>query len=165
MLSKAMIAKTCLLLALIPAGAFAQFDAATVSGVVHDPANAVVVNSRVTLENLATGVRKTQLTDQNGSYTFVDVQIGRYRLRAEAPGFKAAIAEDFGVSVNAHQRVDVQLQVGEVTESVQVTGAAVALETDSSSRGHVIANASIVNLPLNGRSYADLALLAPGVRK
>jgi len=160
-----MIAKTCLLLALIPAGAFAQFDAATVSGVVHDPANAVVVNSRVTLENLATGVRKTQLTDQNGSYTFVDVQIGRYRLRAEAPGFKAAIAEDFGVSVNAHQRVDVQLQVGEVTESVQVTGAAVALETDSSSRGHVIANASIVNLPLNGRSYADLALLAPGVRK
>src|SRR4029079_5236832 len=57
------------------------------------------------------------------------------------------------------------LVVGSVTESVEVVGAASVIETDSSSRGHVITNQSIVNLPLNGRSYADLALLAPGVRK
>src|SRR5262249_8139348 len=117
------------------------------------------------LENVATGVLKTANTDQNGSYTFFDVKIGRYKLKAEAQGFKAAVAEEFTVTVNAHQRVDLQLEVGAVTESVQVTGAASVVETDSSSRGHVIANESIVNLPLNGRSYADLALLAPGVRK
>jgi hypothetical protein len=145
--------------------AFAQFDTATVSGVVHDQANAVVVNSKVTLENVATGVVKIGSTDQNGSYTFFDVKIGRYKLKAEAPGFKAALAEEFAVTIGAHQRVDLQLVVGSVTESVEVVGAASAIETDSSSRGHVIANQSIVNLPLNGRSYADLALLAPGVRK
>jgi Carboxypeptidase regulatory-like domain/TonB-dependent Receptor Plug Domain len=145
--------------------AFAQFDTATVSGVVRDQATAVVAGSKVTLENTATGVVKTTNTDQNGSYTFFDVKIGRYKLKAEAQGFKAAVAEEFTVTVNAHQRVDLQLEVGAVTESVEVVGAAAAIETDSSSRGHVIANQQIVNLPLNGRSYADLALLAPGVRK
>ena len=153
-------------LALLSAGAsFAQFDTATVSGIVRDQAQAVVTGSKVTLESVSTAVVKTATTDQNGSYTFFDVKIGRYKLKAEAAGFKAAIAEEFTVTVNAHQRVDLQLQIGAVTESVEVVGAAAAVETDSSSRGHVIANAAIVNLPLNGRSYADLALLAPGVRK
>src|SRR5713226_5762204 len=155
----------CALVCLTLGASFAQFDTATVSGVVRDQAGAVVVNSKVTLENVATGVLKTTNTDQNGSYTLFDVKIGRYKLKAEAPGFKAAQAEEFTVTVNAHQRVDLQLQVGAVTETVEVAGAASAVETDSSSRGHVIANQSIVNLPLNGRSYADLALLAPGVRK
>jgi hypothetical protein len=144
---------------------FAQFDTTTVSGVVRDQAQAVVAGSKVTLESVSTGVVKSASTDQNGSYTFFDVKIGRYRLRAEAPGFKAALAEEFTVNVNARQRVDLQLQIGAVTESVEVLGAASLIETDTSSRGHVIANAAIVNLPLKGRSYADLALLAPGVRK
>src|SRR5258708_5244508 len=153
-------------LAVLSAGlGFAQFDTATVSGVVHDQAQAVVPGSKVTLESVTTGVVKTATTDQNGSYTFFDVKTGRYKLKAEAQGFKAAVAEEFTVTVNAHQRVDLQLQIGAVTESVEVVGAASAIETDSSSRGHVIANVAIVNLPLNGRSYADLALLAPGVRK
>jgi hypothetical protein len=165
MLQQSRFVRTCALLLFGTGALFAQFDTATVSGVVRDQANAVVTNSKVTLENVATGVVKTGSTDQNGSYTFFDVKIGRYKLKAEAAGFKAAVAEEFTVTVNAHQRVDLQLQVGSITESVEVVGAASAIETDSSSRGHVIANQSIVNLPLNGRSYADLALLAPGVRK
>src|SRR6185369_9855787 len=132
----------------------AQFDTATVSGVVRDPAQSVVTGGRVTLESVSTGVVKTANTDQNGSYTFFDVKIGRYKLKAEAPGFKAAVAEEFTVTVNAHQRVDLELQIGAVTESVEVAGAASAIETDSSSRGHVIGSTAIVNLPLNGRSYA-----------
>lgn len=165
MFQKPRFANTFALLLLTAAGGFAQFDTATVSGVVRDPAAAVVPNSKLTLDSVATGVLKTTVTDQNGSYTFFDVKIGRYKLKAEAPGFKAAAAEEFTVTVNAHQRVDLQLQVGSVTETVEVVGAASAVETDSSSRGHVIGNQAIVNLPLNGRSYADLALLAPGVRK
>ena len=134
---------------LMMAGAgFAQFDTATVSGVVRDPAGAVITNSKVTLDSVATGVNKNTTTDQNGSYTFFDVKTGRYTLKAEAPGFKAAVAEEFTVTVNAHQRVDLQLEVGAVTESIEVAGAASAIETDSSSRGHVIANQSIVNLRL-----------------
>jgi hypothetical protein len=144
---------------------WAQFESATVLGEVRDQANSVVPASKVTLENVATGVSKVVATDGNGNYTFFDVRPGTYRLKAEAPGFKAALAEQFVVTVNARQRVDLQLQVGAVTEEVTVTGAASAVETDSSSRGQVVANASITNLPLNGRSYADLALLVPGVRK
>jgi hypothetical protein len=164
-MQKSRFASICALLLFSASAGFAQFDTASVSGMVRDQAGAVVTNSKVTLESVATGVLKTANTDQNGSYTFFDVKIGRYKLKAEAQGFKAAVAEEFTVTVNAHQRVDLQLQVGAVTETVEVTGAASAVETDSSSRGHVIANESIVNLPLNGRSYADLALLAPGVRK
>src|SRR5215813_9050245 len=164
-MQKSRFAPVCALLLFSAAASFAQFDTASVTGVVRDPAGAVITNIKVTLENVATGVVKTALTDQNGSYTFFDVKIGRYKLKAEAQGFKAAVAEEFTVTVNAHQRVDLQLQIGAVNESVEVVGAASAIETDSSSRGHVIANTQIVNLPLNGRSYADLALLAPGVRK
>src|SRR5262245_18615058 len=130
---------SCLAVLVCPA-AFAQFDSATVSGVVRDPAAAAVPSSRVTLENVATGVRKVSATEQNGSYTFFDVPIGRYKLKAEALGFKVAVAEAFTVTVNAHQRVDLQLQVGDVAETVEVRGAASDVETDSSSRGHVIAN-------------------------
>src|SRR2546422_7785034 len=74
---------------------FGQFDTATVSGVVRDQAQAVVPGSKVTLESIAIGVVKSAITDQNGSYTFFDVKIGRYRLKAEATGFKAAVAEEF----------------------------------------------------------------------
>src|SRR6202022_3396910 len=101
---------TCVFIGLLASVGFAQFDAATVIGLVRDQASAVVGNSKESLENLATGVTKTTETDQNGNYPFFDVRPGRYRLKAEAPGFKAAVAEPFTVTVNAHQRVDLQLQ-------------------------------------------------------
>src|SRR5262249_30455442 len=146
-MQKSRFASICALLLFSAGASFAQFDTASVSGVVRDQAGAVVTTSKVTLESVATGVVKTTNTDQNGSYTFFDVKIGRYKLKAEAQGFKAAVAEEFSVTVNAHQRVDLQLQVGAITETVEVAGAASVVETDSSSRGHVIANQSIVNLP------------------
>ena len=152
------------LLLLLPS-LFAQFDTATVIGTVRDQGSAVVVNSKVTLTNTGTGVTKATTTDSNGNYTFFDVRIGKYTLRAESTGFKVAVAAEFTVSVNAHQRVDLNLQVGDVSERVVVEAAASAIETDSSSRGQVINQDAIVNLPLNGRSYADLTLLVPGARK
>src|SRR5436853_7564203 len=135
MLQSSRLVSLCALVLLLAGASFAQFDTATVSGVVVDPAQAVVAGSRVTLESVATGVVKTATTDQNGSYTFFDVKIGRYKLKAEAQGFKAAVAEEFTVTVNARQRVDLTLQVGAVTETVEVAGAASAGETDSSSGG------------------------------
>ena len=143
----------------------AQFDTATVIGTVRDQAGAVVVNSKVTLSSVGTGVIKSTSTDANGNYTFFDVRIGKYTLRAESTGFKVAVASEFTVSVNAHQRVDLNLQVGDVSERVVVESAASAIEMDSSNRGQVVNQDAIVNLPLNGRSYADLTLLVPGARK
>ncbi|MDQ2946265.1 MAG: TonB-dependent receptor [Acidobacteriota bacterium] len=154
----------CLLI-LATSTAFAQFDTASVIGTVRDQTGAVVNNSKVTLQSVDTGVNNNTNTDANGDFTFLNVRVGKYTLRAEAPGFKAAVASEFTVTVSARQRVDLNLQLGATTETVDVQGGAVLLETDSSDRGTVINTQAIVNLPLNGRSYADLTLLSPGVRK
>lgn len=160
-----MAQKLSVLLLLIAPALFAQFDSATVLGTIKDPQGNVVANSKVTLSNIATGVQQSANTDTAGDYQFFNVRIGEYTLKAESAGFKTATAKAFKVTVNARQRVDLSLEVGQVTESVEVSGAAAVLETDSSERGQVIATRQILDLPLNGRSYADLALLAPGVRK
>src|SRR5262245_21391351 len=143
----------------------AQFDTAAVLGTAYDSANLPIPGSSVTLTSIETGVSQSTVTNESGDYQFFNVRIGRYKVNAEAPGFKSATAEEFTVTVNARQRVNLNLELGNVTESVTVQEAVVQLETDSSSRGTIIGNRQIVDLPLNGRSYADLALLAPGVRK
>ncbi|MDW8131698.1 MAG: carboxypeptidase regulatory-like domain-containing protein, partial [Bryobacterales bacterium] len=151
------------LLAAAPLGG--QFETATVLGTIRDPSGAVVAAAKVTLENLETGISATTQTDEMGNYHFFNVRVGTYRVRAEAPGFKQAVADAFTVTVAARQRVDLKLEVGTATESITVTGAALALETETSSRGTIVSTQQVVNLPLNGRAYADLALLAPGVRR
>jgi hypothetical protein len=145
--------------------ALAQFDTAEVLGTVRDKSESVVANAAVELTNQNTGIKATATTDANGNYAFSNVKIGTYSLTAEAPGFSRGEARDITVNVNARQRVDLVLQVGTVTETVEVTGAASALQTDSSERGQVVSQQAIVELPLNGRAYSDLALLTTGVLK
>ena len=117
------------------------------------------------LTNKATGISATSVTDTNGSFQFLNVRVGTYSLKAELQGFTTAVAENVTVTVNARQRVDLTMKVGNIGETVEVVGAARLLESESSDRGQVIGKEQIVNLPLNGRAYADLALLSPGVRK
>ncbi len=145
--------------------ALAQFESAAVLGTVRDASGGALAGARVTLVNTGTGVTQNTTTDQAGDYIFPSVRIGSYKVTGEATGFKTAEAQPFTLSVNARQRVDLTMQVGEVTEKVLVEAAAEQLETETSSRGTVVTTQNIVNLPLNGRSYADLALLAPGVRR
>ena len=142
----------------------AQFDTATVVGTVRDDSNAVVPGATITLTNLDTGIGTTRITDANGTYEFVTVRAGRYKIAAELQGFSTATAEDVQVAVGARQRVELQLRPGNLTETVEVVGAATRLETDSSQRGQVITSEQAVQLPLNGREYSALALLSPGVR-
>src|ERR1035438_3642141 len=141
----------------------AQFDA-SVLGTVTDPTTAAVARAKVKLDNLKTGVSDSAETDSNGTYRFLNVPVGQYRVTAQASGFKTVTTEEFTVAVEARQRVDIRLVVGEVTATVTVNDSAATLETDTSNRGQVIQHEAIVDLPLNGRAYADLALLAPGVR-
>ena len=143
----------------------AQFDSGTVLGTIHDPSGAVVGAAKVALTNTKTGIVMNTQTDGAGNYQFLNVPIGTYTVAASLTGFKTAVAEEFTVTVTARQRVDLSLAVGDTTQTVEVKAAAAALETDSSDRGQIINKVTIVDLPLNGRSYADLALLAPGVRK
>jgi hypothetical protein len=142
-----------------------QFETAVVLGTVRDPSGQVVPGAGVTLVNLETGIRSETTTGETGDYQFLNVRIGRYRVSAEKAGFSVAVADDVSVTVNARQRVDLTLQVGQVTETVQVTEGVVTVESDSTDRGQIIHRKQIVELPLNGRNYADLALLTTGVRR
>ena len=146
----------CLCVLLHPTPAAAQFETATVLGTVKDPTGKVVPAAKVVLESPATGIETLGATDELGGYQFLNVKIGSYRVRVEAPGFKTATTPDFVVTVNARQRVDLSVEIGQTVETITVVGGVRPLETDSSDRGHVISADSIVNLPLNGRSYADL---------
>ena len=155
----------CLLFISAANTALAQFDSATVLGTVRDSNGAALPGVTVTLKNIDTGLSVTGQSDGDGNFQFTNVRIGNYRVSAEKQGFSTAVAERVNVTVNARQRVDLTMQPGAVTESVVITDAAQLLETDSSGRGQVVQREQIVNLPLNGRSYANLALLTPGVRE
>jgi hypothetical protein len=149
---------------LLPVTARAQFDSATVLGNVTDQQGAALPGATITLTNLATGIVATTTSEATGAYQFLNVRIGTYKIEAELAGFSTAVLPSVTVTVSARQRVDLTLAVGGVGETVEVTGARL-LESESSDRGQVIAHEQIVNLPLNGRAYADLALLSPGVRQ
>lgn len=145
--------------------AWGQFDTASVLGSIKDPNGAAVPSASVTLNNLAKGISSTRTTDANGDYEFSNVLPGEYSLTASASGFQTSQTEHFTVTVGARQRVGLILKLGGDTETVTVSGAASLLETDTSDRGETIQSREAVTLPLNGRSYADLSILVPGVRK
>ncbi|MGA2832660.1 MAG: TonB-dependent receptor [Terracidiphilus sp.] len=149
-------------LAVFAAGARAQFDTATVLGIVTDPSGAVVSHSQVALRNTATGALSTATSDDRGEFRFIDVPIGPYELKVTAPGFQAATAK-FELSVGAHQRVNVPLKVGTAAATVTTTAEATLLETESSERGQVVNEREIAELPLNGREYSQLVELTAGV--
>ena len=154
----------CLLLAgLHPA--FGQFETASVLGYVHDASGASVPGAKVSLTNEQTKAVVTAQTNGQGAYEFTDVKIGQYMVTAEHAGFDQSTTPPFTVQVNARQRVDVNLKTGSQNETITVSAAAVLLETDSTERGQVIGTREVENLPLNGRAYADLAALIPGVRR
>lgn len=98
-------------------------------------------DSKVTLVSVDTGVIRTATTNDEGNYEFLNVRIGRYTVSGEVEGFKKASSDSFQLTVGARQRVDLTLQVWATFESVTVTGAATALETETSSRGTVIGSA------------------------
>src|SRR6476661_2556896 len=127
-----------------PICVLAQFDTAAVLGTVRDGNGGTIANAKITVRNTATGITTQTNTDAAGDYIFPAVKIGTYEVRAEAPGFSAAVAANVNVTVNARQRVDLTLQIGQVTEVVNVIETTPMLETDSSSKGQVVGQRQIV---------------------
>jgi outer membrane receptor protein involved in Fe transport len=144
---------------------FAQFETSEVVGTVRDPSGAPIAKAKVTLANQDTGIQAVTSTGDNGDYDFLNVKVGRYTVTVEKEGFSKFVTNDVRVDVEARQRVDAQLAVGVVTNSVTVEAAASALETDSSEHSQVINTQQVAELPLNGRNYADLALLSTNTIK
>jgi hypothetical protein len=141
----------------------AQFANQEISGFVTDPSDAAVPNARVFARHLATGRTQATTSDTRGYYVFLDVPIGDYAVVVEAPGFKRTIQIGVKVSVSAKITVPIRLDVGDVKESVSVSANALQVETSGGEMGRLITGEQAANLPLNGRSFAQLLALVPGV--
>src|SRR5262245_55555799 len=142
---------------------YAQFETATLTGTVTDAGGGVVQNAAIKTVNEATNVEATATSNTDGRYVFTGLRPGTYRISVTASGFKQYVSAGLPLQVNQAARLDIQLAVGAVTEEVSVTAEAPVLESESSSRGAVIDQQKMVELPLNGRDYNQLALLSPGV--
>ena len=142
---------------------YAQVAGATLSGAVTDASGAVIPNCQMSVKNVATGVTRSVATDGDGFYTVPNLLPGTYDVTVTAPGFKTAVRSGITLTVGAQQLLNISLQVGQATQTVEVTGAATAVQLASSSIGAVVSSNTVVDLPLNGRSWADLAQLQASV--
>ena len=134
-----------------------------ITGVVTDPSAAVVSGATVTVTNPQTNFTRSAATNASGNYTFPALQPGVYNVKVESPGFPAEIRSGVQLQVEQVARIDFQLKVGAVAETVEVTGGAPLLTTESATVGTVIDNQRIVDLPLNGRNFVQLIALSPNV--
>jgi hypothetical protein len=137
----------CLCLVLMLPALFAQQDSGVIAGSAIDPAGAVIPGVIVKFVNAGTNQTTTLTTDQNGQFTATALKIGTYRL-ATVAGFKKIVEDGIEVRVQDRLQIDLHMQVGEVSETVEVAGAAPLLQTQTSSLGQVMETKSITDLPL-----------------
>jgi len=137
--------------------------AGSVSGTVTDASGSVLPYASVTLQEVNTGFSYSVQTDSRGFYTLPVLPVGRYQLRAEAPGFEVYLRSGIVLDTNAALTIDVVLQPGTVHQTVTVADNALHIETTSTQTGQVIGGRQMTAVPLNGRSYTDLLALQPGV--
>jgi hypothetical protein len=135
----------------------------TISGIVTDPTGGLVVGATVTATNTQTGVRAVVQTDRSGVYSFPDLAVGTYDLEVEQKGFKTFQQSRIVIDANSAIKIDVKLELGEISEKVTVESQAVHVETQSTQMGEVINSQKMTAVPLNGRDFTNLLSLQPGV--
>ena len=141
----------------------AQIGSGALAGIVVDQAGAAVPGVTVTVTAVATAVSRTTVTSQKGDYVVPGLAPGTYRIRVELSGFRPLAREGIRLATGETVRLDVQLEVGALTEVITIVDDAPLLRSETSGLGHVVDNRRIVDLPLNGRSFISLASLVPGV--
>src|SRR5438132_5022988 len=135
---------------------------AQVSGTVKDQSGAVLPGVEITVTQTDTGITRSAVTNETGSYVLPNLAIGPYRVEAGLPGFRTYVQTGIVLQVNSSPVINVVLEVGQVAETVEVQANAAMVETRTSTVGSVIENERILELPLNGRNVTDLITLAGG---
>ena len=134
-----------------------------ITGVVSDSTGAVIVGAKVTATNTGTNAARTAVTNDSGIYSFPAMQPGAYTLKVEMAGFKSFNETGIRLQVQQTARIDVAMEVGEVTQTIEVSGGGALLTTENATVGTVIENKRIVDLPLNGRNFLQLVAVSPNV--
>ncbi|HUA58050.1 MAG TPA: TonB-dependent receptor, partial [Verrucomicrobiae bacterium] len=148
---------------LAAAGLRAQNATGKIAGNVVDPTGAVIASAKVTVTNIATQISKQTSTDKDGFYQVAELPIGRYEVAAEAPGFARVVVQPKNsLEINQTLRVDLNLEVGNVKDTITIEAAASAVETENSTMGTTVDGNAVYELPLNGRNTLDLLSTQPG---
>jgi hypothetical protein len=146
----------------LTAAGLAQTVTASITGTVTDASGAPIANAKIVATNSATALTYSALANGAGVYNIPFLPVGSYNAVAENPGFKKATIGPFTLEVNQIARIDFQMEVGELTQSVEVSSSAPILQTESTATGDSINSTKLTSLPLNGRNFATLTLLIPG---
>jgi hypothetical protein len=144
-------------------GASAQTTQGGIAGTVRDEKGADISGAKITVTNEATGLQREMATEGNGIFRAMALPSGKYEVRAEAPGFSTASVKAVEVGVDQIRTIDVVLRVGARAEVIEVQSDAALTQTETSHVGAIIDNRKVEDLPLNGRDFAQLARLNPGV--
>ncbi len=146
----------------LPATSSAQTATGQITGTVRDSTGAVMSDVKVSVTNQQTGLTRQTTTGNNGDYVIPLLPVGVYVVTGEKAGFKLAVNSDVALTVDQVQRVDIALDTGNVTETVEVKASAQVLDTGSASVGHTITEKQVTDLPLNGRNFLQLLFLGAG---
>ena len=141
---------------------WAQKDAGSLTGSVKDSSGAVIAGARVTAVDAERGTTLSATTDNQGEYVLTPLKVGQYQITVEKPGFKKAVAGPITLQVQQRAVVDLKMEVGSISQEVVVSAEAKQLETETSELGQVVNGQEMKTLPLNGRNFAQLALLSAG---
>jgi hypothetical protein len=150
---------TLLFCVLAPSGIWAQ-STAQISGTAMDPSGAVLPGVEVTVTQTATGLTRTVITNETGSYVMPNLPVGPYRLEAGLPGFRTYVQSGIVLQVSANPVINAILEVGQVSETVEVQADANLVETRTTGISQIIDNTRVLELPLNGRQVTELVLLS-----
>jgi hypothetical protein len=161
--SRSRIALLLLAAVALPALSLAQDASGRIFGTVYDPQAAVLAATQITVTNTATQVVRTAVADNQGYFQILALPIGNYKVKAEHDGFRTVVSAEQKLSINQALRIDIKMEVGAASQTVDVGAEAAPVETVNPTLGQSITGRTLTNMPLNGRDALDLALLQPGV--
>jgi len=156
------IVSACIVFLAVTTVTWGQAGSGVLLGTMTDASGAAIPGVAISVLNEGTGLRRDVISNETGNYRVDPLQPGQYTVSAELPGFKKEVRTHVGIEVGQQTRLDFVLQVGAVNEVVEVVGSTPVIQTEDSQVGQVIEERKIVDLPLNGRNFSQLAYITPG---